>query len=106
MYNKSNKFPHETRLKLHLDDTQRYELKVYVLLYRCAPQQAKAVKLLHSFVGSRHVRESQQEYTVAALLSHSTSITASISLNVVAPFVRLSFGSERRENAVQTIGGR
>lgn len=33
MYNKSDKFPHETRLKLHLDDTQRYELKVYILLY-------------------------------------------------------------------------
>lgn len=39
----------------------------------------------------RHVmRASQQEYTVAALLSRSSSIWTSIDLNAVAPFVRLS----------------
>ncbi len=50
------------------------------------------------------MKESQQEYTVAGLSSHSSSIRPSISLNVVAPFDRLPFGSERRENPVQTIG--
>lgn len=49
------------------------------------------------------VRQSLQEYTVAALLSRSSSIGASISLNVVAPFVWLPFDSVRRENLVQTI---
>lgn len=54
--------------------------------------------------GCRHVRESQQEYTVAGLLSHPSSIGPSIYLNAVAPFVQLPFGWGRRENPVQGIG--
>lgn len=96
-----HKFPHEIRL--YLDDKI---WPAHCSLLTCSPAcRSEIAPQWHLFLRNRHVRGSQQEYTVAGLLSHSSAIRASISLNVVAPFVRLPFGLERRENPVQTIGG-
>lgn len=99
---------------LHLDDTQRRQYMTWKstlfstdMHFHSGSSKTSACKSKialqwHLLLRNRHVRESQQEYTVAALLSRSSSIRASISLNAVAPFVQHPFGSERRENPVQT----
>lgn len=66
-------------------------------------RRTEVIPQWYLFLRNRHMRESQQEYSVAALLSCSSSIRATICLNAVAPLSSFPLGTGQRENLIQTM---